>query len=289
MTAPTRQQAEHLGTRQLRQAGLATPDLDARLLLEAVTGDTRATLIAHAEKHLTPHETALYQSLIARRVAREPVGRILGWREFWGLRFTLSPATLEPRPDSETLIEAVLAHRPDRTRAYRILDLGTGTGCLLAALLHEYPNAIGVGVDSHADALKTARANLQKLDLLSRTTLQQGDWGNGLSGPFDILISNPPYIPDHTDLEPEVAHHDPAQALFAGPDGLDAYRALLPGLPALLAPHGLAVLEIGIGQHQPVTALASAARLTCLDCRPDLSQIPRALVLSTTSQPPPPR
>lgn len=275
----TRAQAEKLATRQLQQAGLPTPDLDARLLLEAVTGETRAALIARATDPLSFEEWTLYQNLTTRRAAREPVGRILGWREFWGLRFALSPATLEPRPDSETLIEAVLTHRPDRQTPYKILDLGTGTGCLLAALLHEYPHATGLGIDCSAEALATARANLASLTLLPRATLQQGNWAEGLTETFDIIISNPPYIPDETDLDPDVARHDPPQALFAGQDGLDAYRALIPALPRLLAPNGLAVLEIGIGQSHAVTRIATRASLTVRDIRADLGKIPRALIL----------
>ena len=277
---PTLEEVRTKATARLSEAGIPSPEVDARYLLEAATGLTHAGLISARHSDIPLDQLALLGNFISRRLNREPVGRILGWREFWGLRFALSPATLEPRPDSETLIEAVLARRPDRTTPLRICDLGTGTGCLLAALLHEYPNATGTGTDLSAEALATARENLAALGLSSRAILHQGNWLESMNDIFDIIISNPPYIMETEDLEAEVRNHDPALALFAGQDGLEAYRALLPRLKHNLAPHGLAILEIGIGQSEALRQLATQNTLNMTEIRQDINEIPRAAIIS---------
>ncbi|HZH25816.1 MAG TPA: peptide chain release factor N(5)-glutamine methyltransferase [Azospirillaceae bacterium] len=279
--AATRAGALAAAVRRLSDAGVADPRLDARLLLEAAAGVDRTALLLEPDRALDGDAAARFEAMVTRRAAREPVHRILGEREFWGLPFRLSPATLEPRPDTETVVAAALDLIADRERAWRILDLGTGSGCILLALLSERPAAFGIGVDRSAGAAATARANAVRLGLDGRAAFLVADWGDGLAGRFDLVVSNPPYIPsgDVAGLEPEVRDHDPATALAAGPDGLSAYRALADRLPGLLAPGGVAVLELGAGQAAAVPDLMSAAGLQILGVRDDLGAVPRALML----------
>ncbi|MEW6257346.1 MAG: peptide chain release factor N(5)-glutamine methyltransferase [Pseudomonadota bacterium] len=263
---------------RLRAAGMAGADLDARLLSAHALGLEPGRL--PGEELVTPQEAARAEALLHRRLSGEPVARILGEKEFWSLPFALSPETLVPRPDTETLVEAVLDHLTDRAAPLRILDLGTGTGAILAALLVEYPAAEGVGVDRSAPAAQTARDNLARLGLAPRARIVVGDWGAALRGPFDLVVSNPPYIPslDIAGLEVEVRAHDPHGALDGGADGLRAYAAIAAALPDLLAPGGLCVLELGAGQEAGVAALLRAAGLAVPHpARPDLSGIARAL------------
>lgn len=244
-------------TRSLRAAGLEGARRDARLLLaEALALEPVATL-ARPERTLTLAEQDRIAALIARRMRGEPVSRILGRREFWSLDFTVTPDTLDPRPDSETLIGAVLARLPDRGAPLDILDLGTGTGCLLLALLSELPAARGLGIDVCPRALATARGNAQRLGLAARTAFVADSWGRGVSGVWQVIVSNPPYIreQDIPALAPEVAEFDPHLALAGGPDGLAAYRALLPQAASLLAPDGWLALEIGQNQQNAVEEL----------------------------------
>ena len=278
---PTRAGALAAAVRRLSEAGVADPRLDARLLLQAAAGIGRTALLLEPDRILDGDAAARFEAMVTRRAAREPVHRILGEREFWGLPFRLSPATLEPRPDTETVVAAALDLAADRQRAWRILDLGTGSGCILLALLSERPAAFGVGVDRSAEAAATARANAVRLGLDDRAAFLVADWDDGLAGRFDLVVSNPPYIPsgDVAGLEPEVRNHDPATALAAGPDGLSAYRALADRLPGLLAPGGVAVLELGAGQAVAVSDLMSAAGLQVLGVRNDLGAVPRALML----------
>lgn len=213
----------------------------------------------------------------------EPVWRILGEREFWGLPFRLSPATLEPRPDSETLIEAaleVLAGR--RQDEMTFLDLGTGTGCLLIAALSEFPRARGVGIDLSQEACDTARENAGINKVAGRARFAQGDWTTGLTGSFDLILSNPPYIPtgEIAGLSPGVRDHDPRRALDGGDDGLDPYRRFAQALPPLLAPGGKAVIEIGAGQEADVVLLMQAGGLAFEGSRRDLGGHPRALIFA---------
>lgn len=267
------------GRTALRDAGIESAALDARLLLAHATGVAATRLIADPDAAIDPAAAARYESLLRQRIAREPMAQILGHREFWSLDFAVTRDTLTPRPDSETIVAAALEGVSDRHQALRILDLGTGTGCLLLAVLHELPRATGVGVDRSAAALAVARRNSVQLGLDERAEFCEGDWGHALSGRFDIVISNPPYIPsaDLTGLAPEV-RHEPRLALDGGPDGLAAYRALAPDIAHLLAPSGLAVLEIGEGQAQAVEGILRDAGLQIVGRCADLAGIERCIL-----------
>jgi release factor glutamine methyltransferase len=227
--------------------------------------------------------TSSFATLITRRAAREPLAYILGWREFWSLRFRVSPATLIPRPDSETLVEAALALCPDPQAPIRVLDLGTGTGCLLLAVLHERPNAFGVGVDRSESAVHVALSNACDLGLAERSVFLCGDWAGSIRGRFDLVLSNPPYIatPELAGLMPDVASHEPRSALDGGNCGLGAYRAIIAALPHLLAPSGAAVLELGAGQFDAVGETAASAGFQ-VAARADLAGITRAIILRTS-------
>ncbi|MDE2517363.1 MAG: peptide chain release factor N(5)-glutamine methyltransferase [Rhodospirillales bacterium] len=255
---------------QLAAVGIEAPAREARLLL------------AHARAH----DPQAFPALLARRLSHEPLAYILGTREFWSLDFAVSPATLIPRPDSETLIEAALAARPAGA-IRRILDLGTGTGCLLLAALSECRAAFGVGVDRSPAAAALAAANAAALGLAPRSAFLAGDWGAALAGRFDLILCNPPYIERAVipTLMRDIAQFEPASALDGGEDGLDAYRAVIAGLAPLLDADGIAVLELGQGQAGTVAALAAAAGFTTT-VRPDLAGIPRALVLAAATKKP---
>jgi release factor glutamine methyltransferase len=229
-------------------------------------------------------DAATFRALVARRAAHEPLALIIGRREFWSLDFAVSPATLIPRPDSETLVEAALATFAGRNPPRRVLDLGTGTGCLLLAALSEFPTAFGVGVDRSFAAVALAARNAAMLGMASRAAFLCADWNSALDGRFDLVLSNPPYIPTAQidGLMPEVARHEPRAALDGGADGYSAYRRLVPALARLLAPDGVAVLELGAGQALTVTGLARIAGFASQPHR-DLSGIARALVLHPAS------
>jgi release factor glutamine methyltransferase len=224
------------------------------------------------------------RALTARRVLREPMAYILGEREFWGLPFKVSPAVLVPRPDSETLIEAALALMPDRQRAWRILDLGLGSGCLLLTLLREYPAASGVGMELSSEALAVAKANAEALGVDRRTRLvpgdwRQPDWQQQLGGPFDLVVSNPPYIAAGTieRLMPEVARFEPRLALDGGPDGLAAYHAIATAAAALVAPGGRLLVEAGEGQVPEISRIFSSAGLVMEEPWKDLGGTDRVV------------
>ncbi|MBS7545437.1 peptide chain release factor N(5)-glutamine methyltransferase [Ancylobacter oerskovii] len=265
----------------LAAAGIDSARREARLLVRQALGLGDAELIARAELAVEATEAARLRALARRRADGEPLARLTGKREFWSLDFTLSPETLVPRPDTETLVEAALAAFPDRLQPLRVLDLGTGSGALLAALLSERPNAFGIGVDRSEGAARQARANLVALGLGSRAAVLVGDWAAPLGGGFDLVISNPPYIETAAidRLEVDVRAHDPHMALDGGPDGLAAYRAIAGFLPALLLPGGRAILELGVGQEAAVAQLLVKAGLG-IDgpARVDLGGIARALV-----------
>ena len=254
------------------------PRLEARLLLSHALGVESADLIRDPNR---PVDIAALECSVARREAREPIALILGRREFWSMEFLVSDATLIPRPDSETLVEAALAAFAERPPPRRILDLGTGTGCLLLALLREFPGAFGIGVDIAAGAASLARRNAIRLGLADRAEFVCADWTNALSGMFDLIVSNPPYVatPEMTRLMPEVARYEPRRALDGGSDGYDAYRSILPNLGDALAADGTAVLEVGVGQAATVSALARE-RGFAASTRRDLAGIARAIVLS---------
>ena len=269
-------------TRRLEDGAIATPALDSRLLLGVALGVERAVL---------PHETLAgfdvaaeerFAGLIARRLAGEPVSRIRGWREFWSLRLDLVPATLDPRPDSETVVAAALA-ATDAARHRRILDLGCGSGALLLACLAERQDATGTGVDIAGEAVAAAARNADRNGLSARARFLQGDFADQTvaPGPYDLILCNPPYIPadDIAGLAPEVARFDPLLALDGGDDGLACWRAVLPRIAAGLAPGARACLEIGAGQEMAVLGLAATAGLAEVGRADDLAGICRCLVL----------
>lgn len=252
----------------------ATPRLDAELLLAHALGIERSDLLLDPARYAVPE---LFASLVTRRQTHEPVAYIVGYRDFWTVRIRVGPGVLVPRADSETLLEVAVQHfagSPPR----RILDLGTGPGTLLLAALTQWPEATGLGVDSAEVALDYARANAAALGLAERAELRRGDWAAGIAGAFDLVLCNPPYIGDTETLMPDVAAHEPPGALFAGPEGLDDYRRIVPELPHLLAQGGAALLEIGWTQAVAVAALAEAAGLTASVHR-DLAGRDRALLL----------
>jgi release factor glutamine methyltransferase len=265
-------------------AGIDSAALDARLLAGAVLHLDLTGLIAQGARPLTSEDASRLEDFAQRRIAGEPVSRILGTREFWGLPLSLSADTLVPRPDTETIVEAALeALRADgRTDStLRIADLGTGTGAILLALLTELPNAIGIGTDLSTAALETAQANARALGLASRTEFMISDYAEELSGAFDLIVSNPPYIrsAEIAALAVEVRDHDPHLALDGGPDGLDAYRRIAPQAAQRLSSGGLLVLEIGQGQDVDVARLLADAGLTVMGpARTDLAGIGRAVM-----------
>lgn len=246
--------------RRLAAAGIASPALDARLLLMAATGLTHEALIASPERPLDGEAARRLEALAARRLAREPVSRIVAEREFYGRSFAIGRASLDPRPDTETLVERALAFAATRAGVVHILDLGTGSGAILVTLLAELPGARGTGTDLSAAALGEARANAARHGVAGRARFLVADWCDGIDGRFDLVVSNPPYIP--TDaiarLAPEVRDHDPRTALDGGPDGLAAYRAIAAQCAPLLAPGGLLAVEIGAGREPAVSAIFAA-------------------------------
>jgi release factor glutamine methyltransferase len=267
----------------LRAAAIEAPRLEARLLLAHAMGCRTEDLLRDPRAPVLPAAALGFADLLRRRLDREPVAHLLGEAEFWSMPFAVSPATLIPRADSETLIEAALAAFPRREAVRRVLDLGTGTGCLLLAALSEFADAAGVGVDLVPEAAALARRNAAALGLGGRAGFVAGSWGAPLGGGgFDLILSNPPYIEAGAiaGLEPEVASREPRSALDGGADGLDAYRALLPEIGRLLAPRGRAVIELGQGQRAAVEGLAAWAGLQVLGCRADLGGVERALVLA---------
>jgi release factor glutamine methyltransferase len=267
-------------TVRLAASGVEAPQREARLLLAHAAGLAPTLLIGWPERRVEADALRRFEALVGRRLAREPVARILGRREFWSLDFAVTADTLDPRPDTETLVEAVLSHLPDRHAPWRIADLGTGTGCILLALLSELPEARGVGIDRSIDAAKVARDNAIALGLSRRAGFAAGDWAEALAGHFDIVVSNPPYIatPELAGLMPEVVLYDPLVALNGGADGLDAYRRLVPDCARLLGDGGLAAFETGAGQASAVAALCRTAGLSPLEIRVDLANIERVVL-----------
>jgi release factor glutamine methyltransferase len=265
----------------LASAGIEEPRREARLLLAAALAVDAAIILAHPDRVLERCERTRFAGLLARRAAREPTARVLGRREFWSLDFALVPETLVPRPDSETLVEAALANISDRGAALRLLDLGTGTGCLLLALLSELPASTGIGIDLVPNAAVMADRNAAALGLAGRSRFIAGSWGTAITGRFDVIVANPPYIASEAiaALAPEVAQYDPRLALDGGTDGLDSYRALAPDVVRLLSESGVAVVELGAGQAKPVAAIMRQAGLVIEKSYRDLAGIERCLVL----------
>jgi release factor glutamine methyltransferase len=263
----------------LREAGIDDPGREARLLLAHALGRDPATLLDRQARV----DKGIFDTVVARRASREPLALITGRTGFWTLDLEVSPATLIPRADSESLIEAALEAFPDRARVHRMLDLGTGTGCLLLAALSEFRHAWGVGIDLDPDAAALARRNAACNHLAPRATLLCGNWASAIASEpgFDLVLSNPPYIETGAmpGLMPEVRRHEPSRALDGGADGLAAYRAIAADLPRLLAPGGVAILELGQGQGRAVGEIAAGHRLAIRAMRPDLSGTERAIVL----------
>ena len=267
---------------RLAAAGIEDARSEAWLLLAAASGRARAALMAGSDS-LSSAQEARLDALVRRRCAREPVAYVLGEKEFWSLRFEVGPAVLIPRPETETVVEAVLAQLPDRERRLRLLDLGVGSGCLLLALLSELPRATGFGIDDSSAALAVARRNAHRLGLAARASFRQGRWGEGVADRFDVVVSNPPYVAESewAALQPEIREFEPRAALVAGPDGLASYRALAPDCARLLAQDGLCALEIGFGQGDAVAALLAAHGLVVVERLRDLAGIERCLVART--------
>ena len=274
-------QAFSNGRTALQDAKTNNAENEAKWLLQSITGWRGEAILFDQSLVLTPEKLAEYENGIARRAAHEPLAHIIGEMEFWSLPFAVTPATLIPRADSETLVEAVL-QKMDKTKTQTILDLGTGSGCLLLSLLHECSNLKGVGVDRSPTALKVAAQNAKALRLTSRAEFAQSTWFDSveaLDGGFDIIISNPPYIPsdDMGGLMESVKAFEPHSALDGGDDGLDAYRAILTDLPCYLASGGLLAFEIGIAQADDVVALMTAQNLHTIQKHKDLSGIERVI------------
>ena len=265
----------------LAGAGIASAALDARLLMAAAAGLDTAALIARANENLPALAEGRFDAHLKRRIAGEPVARILGEKEFWGLPFEVNAATLVPRPDTETLVQAVLTEARSRfDGTFTICDLGTGSGAIVIALLSELPDARGVATDISEAALATARRNAERLGVAAQISFHAVDFAKGPDGPFDVVVSNPPYIPSGAieSLAAEVKDYDPHAALDGGPDGLGAYRAILARADTLVAKGGLMALEVGYDQSESVAALCRANGLGDVTIRHDLAGIGRVVV-----------
>lgn len=267
---------------ELQRAHIETASMDARVLLQHVLGLTREELLLNTERKVNSGQLAQYDELVEMRKNRQPVSQLIGTREFWGMCFKVTNHTLDPRPDSETLIEAILARIANREAPLRILDLGTGTGCLLLTLLTEYPNAHGTGVDICGSALNVAQENATRLGLERRSRFLASSWGNSVEGSYDLIISNPPYIPSAAiaNLAPEVSRWEPKLALDGGPDGMECYRSIVPQLKTLLNPTGLAVFEIGMGQAKELETIVQASGLQVVGSKDDMAYITRCILVT---------
>ena len=267
--------------RTLDAAGIDDPRREVQVLVGHALGIGREVLLAEPARGLAKGERRRVDTLVSRRAAREPAAYILGHREFWSLPLTVTRDTLIPRPDSETVVEAALAAFANAPAPRRVLDLGTGSGCLLLALLSEWPEADGLGVDISTPALDVARTNAARLGLLDRAGFREGHWGRELTGEFDLIVANPPYIGDSeaAELAPEITGFEPALALFCGADALACYRAMAPDMARLLAADGVAVLEIGAGQAAAVAEIMVRAGLVEAGRRRDLAGIERCIVM----------
>ncbi|MFY9288096.1 MAG: peptide chain release factor N(5)-glutamine methyltransferase [Alphaproteobacteria bacterium] len=267
------------GIQRLKEADIDNPELDARILIAHSLKLDRAQLLSQADRDLSEKEARLAMTFIECRARHEPVARILGHREFWSLDFGLNEATLEPRPDSETLIEATLSAIKDRKESLHIADLGTGTGCLLLSLLHELPLATGLGIDKSRRALEQAKANAVSFGLDDRAQFKENNWLDHIDQSFDIVISNPPYISekDMACLMPEVRDFDPKMALYGGDDGLDAYRHIIPQAKEKLKSKGIITLEFGLGQDKAVSTLLKEHGFIDIKTRKDLAGVTRCV------------
>ena len=266
---------------RLRAAGIEDANHEARLLLGHAADLDATAIISHPERHLSPKVMRTMADVVSDRARRRSIAQVTGTREFWSLPFRVTPMPLDPRPDSEAIIRAALNHVGDRSAPCKVLDLGTGSGCLLLALLSELPNALGLGTDICAKAITVAASNAATLGHEERAWFAVANWDRGLTGQFDVIACNPPYIPsDEIDLlPPEISRYEPRRALDGGRDGFDAYRTLAPSLARLLTCHGFAAVEIGAGQRSVVESIFADARLEIAASVADLSGIPRCLVV----------
>jgi len=271
---------------RLKAVGIPSPRQEGRLLLADALSVSPEKLVMNPGLSLQEKEYADFEAALEKREKRMPMAQVLGRREFWSQSFKVTADTLDPRPDSETLISTVLAAFPDQDAPLRLLDLGTGTGCLLLTLLSEYPKASGLGIDLSDAACRVAAENATSLGLASRAIFAVGDWGRGLDGAYDVIVSNPPYIPEAEieTLAAEVAEFEPRLALSGGVDGLACYRDLMPDIARLLAPGGGAFLEIGQGQAGDVSAIASSYGLSVTARHSDLGGVERCLTLSSAGE-----
>ncbi|MBX4927446.1 peptide chain release factor N(5)-glutamine methyltransferase [Rhizobium binae] len=271
--------------RRFTEAGIADPATDARQLVAGLLKQSSTELLTRSAEKLSPDQIAVISKAMERRIGHEPVHRILGEREFYGLPLQLSAETLEPRPDTEILVDTVLAYLKDLAKVHgrlHILDMGTGTGAICLALLSECPEASGVGSDISADALGTARSNAERNGLHDRFQAVQSRWFEDIQGSFHAIVSNPPYIASNVihDLAPEVTKFDPVAALDGGPDGLDAYHAIAKDAARFMRPDGVLGLEIGYDQRNDVTAIFEAKGFRCLKSMKDYGHNDRALMFA---------
>jgi release factor glutamine methyltransferase len=291
MTTVSMERTETIGAARralaqaFRAAGLDSPELDAHVLVGYALGLNRTALLSNTDRKLNAVEADTIAALKARRLAREPIARITGRKEFWSLEFAVTPATLVPRPETETVVEAALATvdaNGSRAAPLRLLDLGTGSGVLLVALMSELPHAVGIGTDMSRAALAAARANAARHGVGDRAHFVASDFGAALAGSFDVVVANPPYVASGTiaALAPEVRDHDPALALDGGSDGLAAYRAIAADIGRLLAPSGMLVTELGAGQCKAVARLFAERGLVIRCTVNDFAGIPRALTVN---------
>ncbi len=265
---------------RLRKAEIKTPLLDSRLLLQNVLKITYEQLLIMATRELTDEEIQKFGELILRRLKREPVAKILEEKEFWGVKFKTTIDTLDPRPETETLIEALTQLYKEKDRPLKILDLGTGTGCIIISLLKEYPNATGVAVDKSLPALQIARENAERNNISDRCDFVQSDWFSNVSDKYDIIVSNPPYIKSGSiqHLAEEISLYEPKLALEGGDDGLDAYRKIISEADNFLVPHGKCFFEIGKWQEEPVVDIIHKQGLQVSEVWEDLAGIPRLVI-----------
>lgn len=263
-------------TRRLKAAGVDSPRLDARVLLMHVLGLPGNALIS--DQALCEEQVSRFETLVGRRIAREPLAYIVGEKEFFSLAFAVGPGVLVPRPETETLVEEAIRAFPDRDADLDVLDLGTGTGCIIAAFLSHYPRARGVAVDDGPDALVWATRNIERLGLSPRCDVLRGTWN--AKGRFDVVFSNPPYLTEdeYTHAAPEIRCFEPKTAFVAGRGGLDAYRGIARALPGQLKPDGLVFLEVGASQSSAVVEILEADGLESRGISPDLGGIPRCVI-----------
>jgi release factor glutamine methyltransferase len=274
----TNREAWLRGAERLAAVGIESARLDARVLLAHVMGLSTGELLT--AKDTSPEQVARYDELLERRIAREPVAYITGEREFWSLPFAVGPGVLIPRPETETLLEEAARRFPDHDQPLEALDLGTGSGAILIAFLRDYPKARGTGIDRSPEALSWARRNAEQSGVINRSTWNTGGWEAALGGSYDLIFSNPPYLAleEAAGLAPDIAGYEPQEALLAGPEGLEAYRAIAPVAALTLRSGGLVIVEVGAGQAEAVAGIFQAQGLEIVGVAHDLANIPRAVV-----------